>query len=219
MSKPLTSPPPVRGPPNRSAAVTTTETQTIDIERAEREDRLVREHLDLVQAVVAGWFGQNLLQIVLTGSALALLFYFVPKTVNRPLANPGLARAGFWLLLLTGGWGGLAQLPSVPAWIPAVSGAANVLVVVPMLVELATSAWIALRPPTTIPPWSARVGLLLLAVIWLSTFFLQVPLHDRLSRGHDLAAIDSLVRGNAIRTAAWTARALLVTWWISRLRP
>ena len=94
----------------------------------------------VVQAVVAGWFGQNLLQIVLTGSALALLFYFVPKTVNRPLANPGLARAGFWLLLLTGGWGGLAQLPSVPAWIPAVSGAANVLVVVPVL-ALVTCLW------------------------------------------------------------------------------
>ena len=29
-----------------------------------------------MQAVVAGWFGNNLLQIVLTGSALALLFYF-----------------------------------------------------------------------------------------------------------------------------------------------
>lgn len=94
----------------------------------------------VVQAIVAGWFGQNLLQIVLTGSALAVLFYFVPKTVNRPLANPGLVRTGFWLLLLIGGWGGLAQLPAVPAWIPAVSGAANVLVVVPVL-ALLVSLW------------------------------------------------------------------------------
>jgi cytochrome c oxidase cbb3-type subunit 1 len=94
----------------------------------------------VVQAVVASWFGQNLLQIVLTGSALAVLFYFVPKTVNRPLANAGLARAGFWLLLLVGGWGGLAQLAAVPAWIPAVSGAANFLVLVPILALLA-SLW------------------------------------------------------------------------------
>jgi cytochrome c oxidase cbb3-type subunit I len=91
----------------------------------------------VVQAVVAGWFGQNLLQIVLTGSALAVLFYFVPKAVNRPLANPGQAGAGFWLLLLIGGWGGLAQLAAVPAWIPAVSGAANFLVIVPILALLA----------------------------------------------------------------------------------
>ncbi|MFA6544428.1 MAG: cbb3-type cytochrome c oxidase subunit I [Limisphaerales bacterium] len=90
----------------------------------------------VVQAIVAGWFGNNLLQIVLTGSALATLFYFVPKMVNRPLANPLLAQSGFWLLLLLGGWGGLAQLSAVPAWIPAVSGAANVLVVVPVLALL-----------------------------------------------------------------------------------
>lgn len=94
----------------------------------------------VVQAIVAGWFGNNLLQIVLTGSALAVLFYFVPKTVNRPLANPGLARTGFWMLLLIGGWGGLSQLAAVPAWIPAVSGAANVLVVVPVIVLL-VSLW------------------------------------------------------------------------------
>ncbi|MEN9575703.1 MAG: hypothetical protein RL514_3558 [Verrucomicrobiota bacterium] len=94
----------------------------------------------VVQAIVSGWFGNNLLQIVLTGSALAVLFYFVPKTVNRPLANPGLARAGFWLLLLIGGWCGLSQLAPVPAWIPAVSGAANALVIVPVL-ALLVSLW------------------------------------------------------------------------------
>ena len=94
----------------------------------------------VVQAIVAGWFGQNLLQIVLTGSALASLFYFVPQAVNRPLANPGLVGAGFWLLLFFGGWGGLSQLAPVPAWIPAVSGAANFLVIVPVL-ALLVSLW------------------------------------------------------------------------------
>ncbi|PAW87842.1 MAG: hypothetical protein B9S33_05620 [Pedosphaera sp. Tous-C6FEB] len=94
----------------------------------------------VVQAIVAGWFGNNLLQIVLTGSALAVMFYFVPKVVSRPLANPGLASAGFWLLLLIGGWCGLAQLAAVPAWIPAVSGAANALVIVPVL-ALLVSLW------------------------------------------------------------------------------
>ena len=91
----------------------------------------------VVPAVVAGWFVQNLLQIVLTGSAFAVLFYFVPKTVNRPLVDKNFAQSGFWLLLLVGGWGGLSQIPSVPAWIPAVSGAANYLVIVPVLVLLA----------------------------------------------------------------------------------
>jgi len=126
----------------------------------------------VVQAVVAGWFGQNLLQIVLTGSALAVLFYFVPKIVNRPLANPGLTRAGFWLLLLIGGWGGLAQLASVPAWIPAVSGAANFLVLVPVA-SLLVSLWQTVDGKV-VEAWRANVtfrfllvaaGLLLLSVL------------------------------------------------------
>lgn len=90
----------------------------------------------ILQAVVAGWFGQNLLQVVLTGAAFAVLFYFVPKAVNQPLVNPSLAATGFWLLLFLGGWGGLSQLAAVPAWIPAVSGAANYLVIVPVLALL-----------------------------------------------------------------------------------
>jgi len=88
----------------------------------------------VVQAIVAGWFGNNLLQVVLIGMALAVMFYFVPKVVARPLHSQSLAQNGFWLLLLIGGWTGLSQLSAVPAWIPAVSGAANVLLVVPVVV-------------------------------------------------------------------------------------
>ncbi len=90
----------------------------------------------VMQAIVAGWFGNNLLQIVLTGVALAVMYYFIPKTVKRPVHSQALAQHGFWLLLLLGSWGGLSQLAAVPAWIPAISGAANVLVVVPVLVLL-----------------------------------------------------------------------------------
>jgi hypothetical protein len=57
------------------------------------------------------------------------------------------------------------------------------------------------------------VGLALIAAIWLSTFFVQVPLHGRLARdGHSAAVVDSLVRSNWIRTIAWTARAILAAW-------
>jgi cytochrome c oxidase cbb3-type subunit 1 len=93
----------------------------------------------VVQSIVAGWFGNNLLQVVLTSIALAVMFYFVPKAVSRPLANRGLASTGFWLLLLIGSWCGLSQLSAVPAWIPSVSGA-NVLVLVPVL-ALLVSLW------------------------------------------------------------------------------
>lgn len=55
--------------------------------------------------------------------------------------------------------------------------------------------------------WS---GLGLLCVIWLSSFVLQVPLHDLLSEGFDAAAHRHLVLTNWIRTVAWSLRGFLV---------
>ena len=87
-------------------------------------------------------------------------------------------------------------------------------VVIPfMAVELATAVAIAAWPPAGVGRGAAFVGLALVAVIWLSTFFVQVPLHGRLARdGHSAAVVDSLVRSNWIRTIAWTARAILAAW-------
>jgi hypothetical protein len=50
------------------------------------------------------------------------------------------------------------------------------------------------------------IGLVLLLIVWSSTFFLQVPQHRILSRRYDPAAIRKLVRSNWIRTFAWSAR-------------
>ena len=61
-------------------------------------------------------------------------------------------------------------------------------------------------------PWrrgAVWAGLALLAVIWLSTALVQVPLHRRLQGGFDAAAHRRLVRTNWLRTAAWTLRAAL----------
>ena len=49
----------------------------------------------------------------------------------------------------------------------------------------------------------------LLAVIWLSTALIQVPLHQRLGGGFDAEVHSRLVTSNWIRTVAWTLRGLL----------
>jgi len=73
--------------------------------------------------------------------------------------------------------------------------------------------------------WDSRhrgltlLGLLLLVVIWASTAFLQVPCHKRLAEGFDLRAACRLVGTNWIRTAAWTARALLAILIARAIRP
>lgn len=51
----------------------------------------------------------------------------------------------------------------------------------------------------------------LLAVIWLSTALLQVPLHNRLQSGKDGASIRRLILTNWIRTIAWSVKAIVVT--------
>ncbi|MFN0105421.1 MAG: hypothetical protein ACKV2U_25450 [Bryobacteraceae bacterium] len=55
-------------------------------------------------------------------------------------------------------------------------------------------------------PWTV-FGAALLAVVWASTAFLQVPLHNALSDGFNAEAHARLVQTNWIRTLGWTARA------------
>ena len=45
---------------------------------------------------------------------------------------------------------------------------------------------------------------LFLLVIWLSTFFIQVPIHNQLEKSWSLQLVNRLVKTNWIRTALWT---------------
>jgi hypothetical protein len=85
-------------------------------------------------------------------------------------------------------------------------------VVVPlMLTELGTNLllfWF----PAGLSRALLGFGLVLLSLIWLSTFFLQVPQHRRLSRGFDASTHRRLVRSNWFRTWLWTARGFWTLW-------
>jgi hypothetical protein len=76
-----------------------------------------------------------------------------------------------------------------------------------MLIELGSNLALLL-PSAGFDQRLLGVGLFLLVVIWLSTYFLQVPQHERLSRGSDELAHRRLVRSNWVRTIAWTARGI-----------
>jgi uncharacterized membrane protein len=104
----------------------------------------------------------------------------------------------------------LAGRDGYPAYQAAHSRRTTIVVMPPMLIELATGVWLALRPSPFFPASTAWTGLALLALVWISTFFLQVPEHGRLERGFDPAAHRRLVRGNWVRTVAWTLRGILV---------
>lgn len=88
-----------------------------------------------------------------------------------------------------------------------------------MVAELATAVLLVLYRPDALPLWAVLSGLVLVGVIWASTAFVQVPLHEALGRGFDAAAHGRLVATNWIRTAAWTLRAGLVLYLCWRVLP
>lgn len=82
----------------------------------------------------------------------------------------------------------------------------------PMLIEIATALALIWFRPVGIPGWQVWTGIGLVAVIWLSTAFLQVPYHETLSQGFDQNAHQKLVNTNWVRTIAWSLRGVLVLW-------
>jgi hypothetical protein len=83
----------------------------------------------------------------------------------------------------------------------------SVIVVPVMIAELLTSAALA--------GWSAEfklihiAGLALVTAIWLVTFFLQVPIHNKLPDGFDQILVQKLVLSNWYRTVFWTLKSIL----------
>lgn len=54
------------------------------------------------------------------------------------------------------------------------------------------------------------VNLILVLMIWLSTFLIQVPLHNVLSKEKNTEKLSKLIFSNWIRTILWTARSILM---------
>lgn len=82
----------------------------------------------------------------------------------------------------------------------------------PMLAEAGTALLLIPLRPEGVPLAAAALGLVLVGSIWASTALLQVPRHNAFARGFDGPAWRALVATNWVRTAAWSARGLLVLW-------
>ena len=81
------------------------------------------------------------------------------------------------------------------------------LVIPSMITELATGILLTVSNGRT-----SIYGLLflLLSLIWVSTFLLQVPLHNALNHAYDPEKIRRLVNTNWIRTIAWTLKSIIL---------
>tara|TARA_R110002049_G_scaffold309268_1_gene519518 strand:+ start:26458 stop:26931 length:474 start_codon:yes stop_codon:yes gene_type:complete len=90
---------------------------------------------------------------------------------------------------------------------------------VPMVIELVTAIALLAFAPIGFPKWAAWTGVGLIAVIWLSTAFIQVPCHTKLLSGFQVIAHQRLVHTNWIRTACWSARGVLLGYFLVRMFP
>lgn len=87
-----------------------------------------------------------------------------------------------------------------------------------MTLEAALAGIILLAAPPGVPDALAWLGAALVALIWGSTFAVQVPCHRALSAGFDSGVHARLVRSNWLRTVAWTGRALVSLTMLGLLR-
>lgn len=60
-------------------------------------------------------------------------------------------------------------------------------------------------------------SLVLLATLWAITLAVELPLHRKLAAGFDADVHRNLVWTNWARTLAWTARAVMVNYWMFTL--
>ena len=65
-----------------------------------------------------------------------------------------------------------------------------------MIVELVTTGILIFQIPMGIPNWTVIVGIILIGVIWISTLFLQIPYHNKLSSKFDKNVLMMLVNTN-----------------------
>ena len=59
------------------------------------------------------------------------------------------------------------------------------------------------------------INLILVILIWISTFLIQVPMHNTLSSAKNARVLNNLILSNWIRTILWTARSLLMVSYLS----
>jgi cytochrome c oxidase cbb3-type subunit 1 len=94
----------------------------------------------VVQAVIAWWFGNNLVFVWTSLVGLGTAFYFLPKFSGRPLQTYFYALFAFWTLLFLGSMRGVPSGAPVPAWLPTLSSLNSLMLVVPVI-AIAIIGW------------------------------------------------------------------------------
>ena len=79
-----------------------------------------------------------------------------------------------------------------------------------MLAELVTSIMLWYQNLNNAIQTVFLINLIIVVLIWLSTFLIQVPLHNALSKEKNTEKLSKLILSNWIRTLLWSTRSFLM---------
>ena len=84
-------------------------------------------------AMVHWWYGHNAVGFFLTAGFLGLMYYFIPKQVNRPIYSYRLSVVHFWAIVFTYMWAGPHHLlyTSLPDWVQSVGMVFSLILLAP----------------------------------------------------------------------------------------
>ena len=90
----------------------------------------------LAKASTSAWYSSSMIYLFLAPIGLGVAYYLIPKIMGRPVHSFQLSYYGFWGLAILGGWTGIQKFMGgpFPSWMPAVSGAAVILMLIPVLI-------------------------------------------------------------------------------------
>lgn len=88
---------------------------------------------------------------------------------------------------------------------------ATIFITAPVMgIELLTGLYLLWLKPSTV----MELNVLFIFITALSTFIFQVPIHLKLSHAASNELLHKLIKTNWIRTVSWSARMVLLAFWI-----
>ncbi|MFM2244929.1 MAG: cytochrome-c oxidase, cbb3-type subunit [Pseudomonadota bacterium] len=120
----------------------------------------------MTDALVQWWYGHNAVGFLLTTPILGIMYYFLPKSVNRPVFSYRLSIIHFWALVFIYIWAGPHHLlwSGLPDWAQTLGMVFSIMLIAPswggMLNGLLTlrGAWDRLRTDPIVKFWAVGVS-------------------------------------------------------------
>ncbi len=126
------------------------------------------------------WFyGHNVVGLVITPQAVALVYYILPRATGRPLYSHTLSLVGFWALIVMYthvGTHHLLQAP-VPEWLKVISIVNSIALIVPVFAFL-TNVWLTVRGNLDKVYANPGAKFAFIGTVWYFLTCLQGPFHS-----------------------------------------